>query len=393
MIAARRAHARCGAAGSRSSLRRGCAHSVVGRGQAGGRKPARCRSSAPITAVDWQLAARASAGRSRVSRLPCRRRQRATRRRATARSSRVDAGDRPRRSGGSTPASTLSAGVGAARRYGRRRHRQGRGARLRRRRQAAVAGARSRAKSPGRRRSAEGIVVVWSGDGRIFGLRRRPTASQKWVYQRAKPPLTVRNVAGGTLTRGGLFAGTAGGKLLALDLAHRQRSAGRRRRARRRARPSSSASPTSRACRCVDEQQVCAVAFQGRVACFEIAARHARSGRATCRASTGIAADDALPLRHRRQGRGARARQGDRRVGLEAGQARRAQARRRRQRRRRLRRRRRRRGLPAPARPRRRRARRPRRHRRQRRAAQPGQRRRCDASGRRTAASCSASAQ
>ena len=65
---------------------------------------------------------------------------------------------------------------------------------------------------------AEGIVVVWSGDGRVFGVSAAD-GKTKWVYQRNNPPLTVRNFSGGVITRGGLFVGTAGGKLLALDLA------------------------------------------------------------------------------------------------------------------------------------------------------------------------------
>ena len=95
---------------------------------------------------------------------------------------------------------------------------------------------------------ADGVVVVWSGDGRVFGLSAAD-GKTRWVYQRNNPPLTVRNFAGGVITRGGLFMGTAGGKLLALDLAHRQPGLGSATSRRRRARPSSSASPTSRRCR------------------------------------------------------------------------------------------------------------------------------------------------
>src|SRR5258708_37123844 len=65
---------------------------------------------------------------------------------------------------------------------------------------------------------AEGIVVVWSGDGKIFGLSGAD-GKTKWVYQRTMPPLTVRNYAGGTISRGGLFVGTPRGKLLAFDVA------------------------------------------------------------------------------------------------------------------------------------------------------------------------------
>ena len=65
-------------------------------------------------------------------------------------------------------------------------------------------------------RVADKVVIVFSGDGRIYGLA---VADGKtlWVNQRTNPPLTVRNAAGGVVTRGGLFVGTAGGRLLALD--------------------------------------------------------------------------------------------------------------------------------------------------------------------------------
>ncbi|HTS21799.1 MAG TPA: outer membrane protein assembly factor BamB [Casimicrobiaceae bacterium] len=67
-------------------------------------------------------------------------------------------------------------------------------------------------------RVADGIVVVWSLDGKIYALAQADGA-RKWVYQRATPPLTVRRFAGGVVSRGGLFTGTPGGKLLGIDLA------------------------------------------------------------------------------------------------------------------------------------------------------------------------------
>jgi outer membrane protein assembly factor BamB len=117
-------------------------------------------------------------------------------------------------------------------------------------------------------RVAEGVVVVWSGDGRVFGLSSAD-GKTKWVYQRANPPLTVRNFAGGTISRGGLLMGTAGGKLVALDLA-----TGNVGWEANVATPKGAteleriADVTSLPV--IEEKQVCAVAFQGRVACFEI---------------------------------------------------------------------------------------------------------------------------
>ena len=117
-------------------------------------------------------------------------------------------------------------------------------------------------------RIAEGIVVVWTGDGRIHGLTAAD-GKTKWVYQRTNPPLTIRNYAGGTISRGGLFAGTAGGKLLALDL-----GTGNVGWEANVATPKGAteleriADVTSLPV--IEERQVCAVAFQGRIACFEL---------------------------------------------------------------------------------------------------------------------------
>jgi outer membrane protein assembly factor BamB len=115
---------------------------------------------------------------------------------------------------------------------------------------------------------AEGTVVVWSGDGRTFGLSAAD-GKTKWVYQRVNPALVVRNYAGGTISRGGLFTGTAGGKLVAMDLA-----SGNVGWEANVATPKGAteleriADVTSLPL--VEERQACAVAFQGRVACFEI---------------------------------------------------------------------------------------------------------------------------
>ena len=116
--------------------------------------------------------------------------------------------------------------------------------------------------------SAEGIVVVWSLDGKIFGLNEAD-GSNKWVYQRTTPPLTVRRFAGGVSSRGGLFTGTAGGKLLAMDLATGalgwEASVATPKGATELERIADVTSLPV-----VEERQVCAAAYQGRVACFEL---------------------------------------------------------------------------------------------------------------------------
>jgi outer membrane protein assembly factor BamB len=117
-------------------------------------------------------------------------------------------------------------------------------------------------------KAAEGKILVWSIDGRIFAFGETD-GSQKWFYQRLNPPLTVRGFVGGTLSRGALFTGTAGGKLLALDM-----NSGTLGWEANVATPKGAteleriADVTSLPV--VDARQVCAVAFQGRVACFEL---------------------------------------------------------------------------------------------------------------------------
>jgi len=117
-------------------------------------------------------------------------------------------------------------------------------------------------------RVAEGIVVVWTGDGRIHGLTAAD-GKTKWVYQRTNPPLTIRNYAGGTTSRGGLFSGTAGGKLLALDLATGNVGwEGNVATPKGATELERIADVTSLPV--IEERQVCAVAYQGRVACFDV---------------------------------------------------------------------------------------------------------------------------
>jgi outer membrane protein assembly factor BamB len=115
---------------------------------------------------------------------------------------------------------------------------------------------------------AEGTVIVWSLDGKIFGLSAAD-GSRKWVYQRATPPLTVRRFAGGIVNRGGLFAGTAGGKLLAIEVATGALGwEGNVATPKGATELERIADVTSLPV--IDERQVCAAAYLGRVACFEV---------------------------------------------------------------------------------------------------------------------------
>jgi len=115
---------------------------------------------------------------------------------------------------------------------------------------------------------ADGTVAVWSGDGRLFGFVGK-TGERKWVYQRSTPALTLRNHANGVVHRGGLFTGATGGKLIGMDLTSGavgwETSIATPKGATELERI---ADVTSRPV--VDDRQVCAVAFQGRLGCFDL---------------------------------------------------------------------------------------------------------------------------
>lgn len=62
---------------------------------------------------------------------------------------------------------------------------------------------------------AGGVVVIRSGDSRIFGLDA-VDGKRKWVYERATPTLSLRSSAGVVLDGGAAYVGFAGGKLVAI---------------------------------------------------------------------------------------------------------------------------------------------------------------------------------
>ncbi len=117
-------------------------------------------------------------------------------------------------------------------------------------------------------KAADGKVIVWALDGRIYGLSEAD-GSQKWLMQRTNPVLTVRRFGGGTVSRGALFTGTAGGRLLALDVNTGvlgwEASVATPKGATELERIADVTSAPI-----VEERQACAAAYQGRVACFDI---------------------------------------------------------------------------------------------------------------------------
>ncbi|MBM3373558.1 MAG: outer membrane protein assembly factor BamB [Betaproteobacteria bacterium] len=115
--------------------------------------------------------------------------------------------------------------------------------------------------------AAEGVVVVRTGDGRIHGLNA-VDGKPRWVYQRALPSLSVRSFSGVTVDRGGVFAGFPGGRLVAIALSNGnvgwESVVALPRGATELERVTDVAGLPA-----VDGGQVCAVAFQGRAACFD----------------------------------------------------------------------------------------------------------------------------
>jgi len=116
---------------------------------------------------------------------------------------------------------------------------------------------------------AEGMVIVRTGDGRIAGLNVAD-GKRVWLYERSTPALVVRSHAGVTIQRTAAFAGFAGGKLVALNVKDGsvlwETSVSQPRGNTELERISDiTSNPVA------DDEQVCAIAFQGRVACYDAA--------------------------------------------------------------------------------------------------------------------------
>ncbi|MBI3140877.1 MAG: outer membrane protein assembly factor BamB [Rhodocyclales bacterium] len=115
----------------------------------------------------------------------------------------------------------------------------------------------------------EGLVVVRSGDNRIFGLDAAD-GKRRWVYQRATPALSLRTNVGVTLAGKAALAGFPGGKLVAIALSNGaalwEATVALPKGATELERVADvTSSPV------VSGQEVCATAYQGRVACFDLA--------------------------------------------------------------------------------------------------------------------------
>jgi outer membrane protein assembly factor BamB len=113
----------------------------------------------------------------------------------------------------------------------------------------------------------DGVVMVRSGDGRIAGLNAAD-GKRMWLYERSTPALVVRNHAGVAIQRGVAFAGFAGGKIAAIKIKDGEvlweNFVSQPRGSTELERISDITSDPV-----VDDEQVCAIAFQGHLACFD----------------------------------------------------------------------------------------------------------------------------
>lgn len=115
---------------------------------------------------------------------------------------------------------------------------------------------------------SDGLVVVRSADSRLFGLNAAD-GGLRWVYQRANPPLALRSSAGVLLGTNAILVGFPGGKLAAVNPSNGSlmwegtvavpRGATELERV---------ADITSLPV--IGPRATCAVAYQGRVACFDM---------------------------------------------------------------------------------------------------------------------------
>lgn len=111
------------------------------------------------------------------------------------------------------------------------------------------------------------MVIARTGDGSVHGLSVAD-GSRKWLYTRNLPALSLRG-SGGMVARDGLlYVGFPGGKLVALDASNGaqlwEATVALPRGATELERVADVMGNPA-----VDERRVCAVAYQGRVACFD----------------------------------------------------------------------------------------------------------------------------
>lgn len=135
----------------------------------------------------------------------------------------------------------------------------------------------------------QGVVVVRSVDNRIAAYDVE-TGTRRWTIQRTSPPLTLRTAPGIAIGGTAAYVALPGGRLLALALSNGgprwEVAVGDPRGTTELERIADlSGTPV------VSDRDVCAVAYQGRVACFDAATGAARWGKELS-SDVGVAVDD-----------------------------------------------------------------------------------------------------
>ncbi|GIZ52610.1 outer membrane protein assembly factor BamB [Noviherbaspirillum aridicola] len=123
----------------------------------------------------------------------------------------------------------------------------------------------------------QGLVIVRSADNRVSAYDVS-SGTRRWVAQRPTPPLTLRSAPGLVISGNNVYVGLPGGRLLALALtnggARWEVAVGDPRGTTELERIADmSGTPV------VQGGEVCAVAYQGRLACFDAASGAARWGK------------------------------------------------------------------------------------------------------------------
>lgn len=117
-------------------------------------------------------------------------------------------------------------------------------------------------------RISEGVVVVRSGDGKIYALNAKD-GTPKWEYRFSLPPLLLRSDSGVLITRSIVLAGLAAGKVVALNLENGavlwDAALAQPKGANELERITDIAAAPA-----IESDQACAVTFQGRVGCYDI---------------------------------------------------------------------------------------------------------------------------
>lgn len=116
------------------------------------------------------------------------------------------------------------------------------------------------------------VVVVRTTDGRIFGLSLAD-GKRLWVYQRPTPSLLLRSPTGVLALGGDVVAGYPNGKLIALDLEDGKLTWEVTVSLPRGATDLERIADVA-GLPVIDGSNICAAAYQGKVACFEISTRN-----------------------------------------------------------------------------------------------------------------------